>query len=161
MPSSSPYLRTPPFKIHSTFDGVNIERAEAIRRCAAARLARLATVAEDGQPHLVPVSFAVCRDAVVTAVDAKPKTSPNLKRLRNIMVNPRVSILVDHYDDEDWSALWWVRGDGNARIVNAGHDDFAEAIEALAAKYHQYLQTPPAGPVIWIEISRWIGWAYS
>jgi PPOX class probable F420-dependent enzyme len=107
------------------------------------------------------MTFAICHDAVVTAVDTKPKTSPNLKRLRNIMANPRVSILVDHYDDEDWSALWWVRADGTARIVNAGHDDFALATKALAAKYRQYLQIPPPGPVIWIEISRWTGWAYS
>ena len=90
---------------------------DARRRFAAARVARLATVAGDGQPHLVPVVFAVEGDTVLIAVDAKPKRHRALKRLRNIADHPAVSLLVDHYDD-DWSALWWVRADGVATVTD-------------------------------------------
>ena len=92
---------------------------EPADRFAAAKVARLATVTPDGPPHLVPIVFAVAESTVYTAVDGKPKTSQRLRRLANIEANPRVSILVDHYDD-DWSQLWWVRADGIATIH---HDD--------------------------------------
>ena len=88
--------------------------AEARGRFAAARVARLATADATGQPHLVPVTFAVAGDMVYTAVDAKPKRTTALRRLANVAANPRVSLLVDHYDD-DWSRLWWVRADGRRR----------------------------------------------
>ncbi|MFG1709888.1 TIGR03668 family PPOX class F420-dependent oxidoreductase [Nonomuraea sp. M3C6] len=123
-----------------------------------ARVARLATVDAGGTPHLVPVTFAVQGDVIVTAVDHKPKKTTNLQRLRNIRHNPRVSILVDHYDD-DWTQLWWVRGDGTAVV----HDDGPareDAISALTRKYRQYQQHTPEGPAIVITISRWSGWAY-
>ena len=84
---------------------------EARRRLAAARVARLATVGGPGSPHLVPVTFAVAGDRIYSAVDAKPKTTRDLRRLRNIRADPRVAVLADHYD-EDWSRLWWARADG-------------------------------------------------
>src|SRR3954463_5532223 len=102
------------------------------RRFAAARVARLATVAGDGQPHLVPVVFAVEEDTVVMAVDAKPKRHRDLKRLRNIGDDPRVSLLVDRYDD-DWDALWWVRADGTATVTDA-EPVLARVRDALGAR---------------------------
>ena len=125
---------------------------------AAARVARLATTGRDHQPHLVPVTFALLGDAIVTAIDQKPKATTVLRRLRNITENPRVSLLVDHYAD-DWTQLWWVRADGTARTVD---DDGAreEAVRALAAKYAQYRDDPPRGPVIEIGVRPWRGWAY-
>lgn len=121
------------------------------------RVARLATVGGDGRPHLVPVVFALAGDRVVTAIDHKPKTTTDLRRLRNIRENPEVSLLVDHYDD-DWSRLWWVRADGTARVVESGPDREA-AIDALAAKYLQYRERRPAGPVIVVDVTRWTGWS--
>ena len=128
---------------------------DARRRFAAARVARLATVAGDGQPHLVPVVFAVEGDTVLIAVDAKPKRHRALKRLRNIADHPAVSLLVDHYDD-DWSALWWVRADGVATVT----DDapvLARAREALGARYPQHREEPPEGPVIVVEVTPVVG----
>ena len=96
-----------------------MEPADARRRFAAARFARLATVRPDGSPHIVPVVFAVDGDVVWTAVDdAKPKRSPRLQRLANLRAEPRCALLVDHEDD-DWTRLWWVRADGVAEIVDA------------------------------------------
>ncbi|MBO0786795.1 MAG: pyridoxamine 5'-phosphate oxidase family protein, partial [Actinobacteria bacterium] len=80
---------------------MRLAAGEARRRFAAARIARLATTGADGQPHLVPVTFALDGDLLYTAVDAKPKTTRQLRRLRNIRGNPRVSLLADHYQ-EDW-----------------------------------------------------------
>lgn len=100
--------------------------------------------------------FAVVGERIVTAVDQKPKKSPRLARLRNVAADPRVSLLVDHYDD-DWSRLWWVRADGTARAVSSGAE-FDEAVALLVAKYRQYRREPPIGPVIVVEIDRVAGW---
>ena len=84
-----------------------------------ARVARLATVDEQGRPHVVPICFAVDGDLLYTAVDAKPKRTRELRRLRNVEANPAVEVVIDHWD-EDWSRLWWVRLSGQARVVE--HD---------------------------------------
>ena len=136
---------------------MNLAPAEARRRFAAAPVARLATVGPAGQPHLVPVTFAVDGDHVYTAVDAKPKTTSNLRRLRNIAADPRVALLADHYE-ADWAALWWARADGTAALLDQPAD-MAGPLRLLAARYPQYRASPPAGPVIHVQVTRWTGWA--
>ena len=118
---------------------------------ATARVARLATVTPAGAPHVVPICFAVEGDTIYTAVDAKPKRTTRLQRLRNIDANPAVSVLADHYD-EDWTRVWWARADGSARVLG----DDARAIALLAARYDQF---EPAGAVIAVDVERWSGWA--
>jgi PPOX class probable F420-dependent enzyme len=125
-----------------------------------ARVARLATVGEGGQPHLVPVTFAVDGDLIYIAIDHKPKTTTNLKRLHNISHNPRVSLLADHYE-EDWSRLWWVRVDGQASVHGSVASDGKGPLDLLAHKYDQYVEHRPDGPVISIEVTRWTAWASS
>jgi PPOX class probable F420-dependent enzyme len=138
---------------------LNLTVAQARQRFAAAPVARLATVGPTGQPHLVPVTFALDGDHVYTAVDAKPKTTTDLRRLRNIRRDPRVAVLADHYE-ADWDRLWWARADGLASILGepAGR---ARPLELLTARYPQYRANPPAGPVIAIAVDRWTGWAAS
>ena len=131
---------------------------EARRLFAQARVARLATVGESGRPHLVPIAFAPAGDAVFSAVDAKPKRTTALKRLENVRRNPAVALLADHYDDSDWSALWWVRADGAARVLARADPEAALAIALLTERYEQYRVTPPAGPVLAIAVERWSGW---
>jgi PPOX class probable F420-dependent enzyme len=137
---------------------VRLDESTCRERFAAARVARLATVGRDRQPHIVPVTFALSGETIVTAIDQKPKTTTSLRRLRNIAENPRVSLLVDHYAD-DWTQLWWVRVDGVAQGID---DNGAreEAIRALAAKYAQYRDDSPRGPVIKIGVRSWRGWSY-
>jgi len=130
---------------------------EARRRFAAEPIARLATVDNSGEPHLVPVCFAVAGDSVLTAVDHKPKTTRALRRLRNIAANPHVCLLTDRYDD-DWDRLWWVRADGTARIVAPAAPEYAAGLSALRARYRQYRERPPAGPLIVVTVRRWRGW---
>jgi PPOX class probable F420-dependent enzyme len=124
------------------------------QRLMAAARAFLATTGEDLRPHLVPVTFAVEDDKLVIAVDQKPKSTTDLRRLRNISWNPRVAILCDRYDD-DWSQLWWVRADGAARIDQRN----PAAVESLAAKYPPYRLDPPRGPIIVVNIDQWTGWS--
>jgi PPOX class probable F420-dependent enzyme len=116
----------------------------------------LGTADGSGQPHLVPVVYAFLDDIVWIAVDGKPKTTRDLKRLRNIAENPRVSLLVEHHED-DWTRLWWIRLDGLARILE--DREIPTPISHLQAKYPQYLADPPAGPVIEIEVVNWKGWS--
>jgi PPOX class probable F420-dependent enzyme len=137
---------------------MRLDETNCRERFAAARVARLATAGHDNQPHVVPVTFALAGETIVTAIDQKPKTATSLRRLRNIAENPRVSLLADHYAD-DWTELWWVRVDGAARMVE---DDEVQqaAVRALAAKYAQYRDDPPRGPVIAVEVQSWRGWSY-
>jgi len=119
---------------------------------------RLGTVTPDGHPHLVPCCFAcdLERQVVYSAVDGKPKSTRQLRRLANVRANPAVALLVDHYA-ADWSQLWWVRLDGTGRIVErAGEQE--HALELLVAKYGQYRRQPPAGPFLAVDVTRWTAW---
>lgn len=130
---------------------------QARERFAASRVARLATVSEDGVPHLVPIVFALADTVIYTSVDAKPKTTTSLRRLRNVAANPAVAVLADHYAD-DWTQLWWVRADGAARIAETAEARIG--IEHLTLRYSQYTSAPPPGPVLAIDIRRWSGWSW-
>ena len=130
---------------------------ELRQRVGSARVARLATVDPDGRPHLVPVCFVLLGDVVYHAVDEKPKRHRRLRRLENIQATARACLLIDEYD-EDWSKLWWVRLDGPGRLV----DDPAEAAAAraaLAAKYPQYVERPPSGPLVAVAVTHWSAWS--
>ena len=129
---------------------------EARTRFATARVARLASVRPDGAPHVVPVIFALDGDKVWLVVDEKPKRSRELQRLVNVRAEPRVSLLVDRYD-EDWERLWWVRADGRARIVGEGHE-LERAIALLLERYPQERERPPKGPALAVEVKRWRYW---
>ena len=125
-------------------------------RVETARVGHLATVRGGGHPHLVPCCFVLHGETLYSAVDAKPKSTLALQRLDNVAANPWASLLVDHYQ-EDWSALWWVRVDGIARIITSG-PEFDRALVDLAAKYEQYVRQPPPGPVIAIAVQGWRAW---
>ena len=122
-----------------------------------ARVARLATVDVDGHPHIVPITFAIVDDRIVTVVDGKAKSTRHLKRLRNLAANPNVSLMVDHYDD-DWSALWWIRVDGTATVIESGAT-FDAGVGALRDKYPQYrTDVSTDGPLIVIDVKRVVRW---
>ena len=101
--------------------------------------------------------FAYREGRLCTAVDQKPKSTYRLKRIRNIETNPRVSVLVDRYDD-DWTRLWWIRIDGTARLLDSG-PAFREGIALLTGKYPPYLAQPPPGPLIEVEVETIRVWS--
>jgi PPOX class probable F420-dependent enzyme len=127
----------------------------ARERFAAERVVRLATADAEGRPHLVPAVFALDGDRLYIAIDHKPKRTRDLRRLRNIAVNPRVALLADHYDD-DWTRLWWARADGVAEVGPAVDGP----LDLLAARYPPYRQNRPDGPLITVTVQRWTGWSY-
>lgn len=136
-------------------ESMRLSPEEARRRLVTAPVLRLATADAAGVPHQVPAVFAARGDTLVTAVDQKPKRHQNLRRLRNIAANPRVCVLADVYAD-DWTQLWWSRGDGHARVLTGPARE--EPVTWLREKYPQYAAHPPPGPVIEITIHHWTGW---
>jgi PPOX class probable F420-dependent enzyme len=101
------------------------------------------------------VVFALQGDRVYSVVDAKPKRTTSLRRLENVRQNPAVALLADHYE-EDWSALWWVRAEGSARILEPGDPEARAAVELLRERYPQQRA---AGPVLAVDVERWSGWS--
>ena len=132
---------------------------EARGRFAQARVARLATAGTDGRPHVVPIVFAVAdrsgQGVIYSVVDDKPKRTTALRRLANVAENPRVSVLVDHYE-EDWDRLWWVRADGSGRLLTDPND--SEAAAAVAQLHARYRQQRAIGTVLAVDVERWSGW---
>jgi PPOX class probable F420-dependent enzyme len=129
-----------------------------------ARVGRLATADADGQPMVVPICYAFDGAALYSAVDAKPKQSPpeDLKRIRNLRENPRVSIVIDEYE-EDWTKLRYVIIQGRAELLTDG-PQFSHGVDLLTAKYAQYrtLGLPrERGLMIRVTPSRVSAWQYS
>jgi len=126
---------------------------------ASHRVARLATIDAQGQPHIVPIVYAFDGDRLYTPVDAKPKrVSPfQLQRVRNIQANPSVGVLIDEYS-EDWRRLAWVQVRGRAVTVQEG-PQHAAAVRLLHDKYPQYAAMPLQGrPIIVITSERVTSW---
>jgi PPOX class probable F420-dependent enzyme len=123
------------------------------------RVAYLATVGATGQPHVVPVCFAVVAGAVYTPIDEKPKRvdASSLRRVRNILVRPEVCLVWDHYD-EDWSRLAWLQVRGEAALVEGG-DERAAAFAALRWRYPQYramdLESRPLIRIAPVSVRAW------
>lgn len=123
------------------------------------RVARLASADAHGEPHVVPVCFALSESSVYITIDGKPKREGGraLKRLRNIAENPAVALVADHYE-EDWSRLAWVMLRGRAEILHEG-EEHDRAQELLRARYPQYREMSLAAlPVIAIRIARTTSW---
>jgi PPOX class probable F420-dependent enzyme len=139
---------------------MRLDPAEARARFTGAAVLRLATAGADGRPHVVPCTFAADESGrVVIGIDNKPKSSRDLRRLRNIAENPRVSLLADHYAG-DWAQLWWARADGTATIERSG-EEHAGHWALLRSKYPQYAGQVLDGPVIVVTVQSWSGWAFS
>jgi PPOX class probable F420-dependent enzyme len=134
-----------------------MDRPVARRRVAEARVGRLATLTPEGRPHIVPCCFVLDDQTVYSAVDAKPKSTLALRRLENVRAHPSCSLLVDHYADDEWADLWWIRVDGSGRVIEQG-EERARAVDLLKAKYRQYRETTPPGAVVALDIERWRTW---
>ncbi|HEU5320007.1 MAG TPA: TIGR03668 family PPOX class F420-dependent oxidoreductase [Methylomirabilota bacterium] len=117
-----------------------------------ARVGRLATADAAGRPLVVPVCYAFDGACCWSAVDAKPKRTRQLRRLRNIAENPRAALVVDHYE-EDWRALRWVLVEGPAEVLTDGPAT-AGALDLLRDKYRQYREGAlPADGVALIRLT--------
>jgi len=131
----------------------------ALRLIRAARVAHLATADASGQPLVIPICFVFDGREFFSPIDEKPKqTSPrNLKRVRNISANPKVSLVIDRYND-DWLKLAFVLVFGKARIV-VGGAKHRKAVILLRRKYRQYRSMAiEQRPIIVITPERLKAW---
>jgi PPOX class probable F420-dependent enzyme len=119
-------------------------------------VARLALLDEEDLPRVLPVTFAVLDGAVWSAIDRKPKRAAEPARVRRLRRRPEAAVVVDRYDD-DWSRLAWVELRGRVSIVPAA--DAAPALAALTAKYPQYVDEPPPGPLLRLAVERATCWS--
>lgn len=124
-----------------------------------ARVGRLATADPAGRPLVVPICYVFDGARCYSVVDAKPKRTRDLRRLRNIAANPHVSLVADVWD-EDWSRLAWVIVEGRAAVVTGGAE-LGHAVDLLVAKYPQYRSLPvdrEHGALIVLTPERLLSW---
>jgi PPOX class probable F420-dependent enzyme len=131
---------------------------------AEGRVGRLGTADATGQPLVVPICYAFDGESLFSAIDAKPKTPGprGLKRIRNLRENPKVSVVIDRYDD-DWTRLRYVIIQGRAQLLTDG-GDFSRGIDLLLAKYPQYRDmglSRDSGLMIKVKPDRVTQWQYS
>ena len=123
------------------------------------RVARFATAEPSGQPHVVPICYAVSDNSVYFTIDKKPKqlTDKPLKRIRNLQNNPHVALVVDRYED-DWTQLGWVMVQGDAALLDDG-EEHTKAQQLLKARYPQLhgMQINDL-PVIAVRIKHVVSW---
>ncbi len=94
----------------------------------AGRVGHLATADRGGVPHVIPVCYAVAGTTVYITIDEKPKRRDvPLKRVRNILENPRFSFVVDRWD-EDWA--------GSAGSCCAAPPKSSTAVPSTTARRH-------------------------
>ena len=132
---------------------------EAARFVDCARIAHLASSSSAGQPHVVPVCFTMVKGRIYVGLDSKPKSVDplRLRRVRNILHNPKVSFLVDKYS-EDWTKLGYVMITGEAELCSC-EEEQRVAVDALRAKYAQYRDMlPNDAPILRITPKRAFSW---
>ena len=143
------------------FDTLAQLPADQAELLAHAPVGRLATAAANGVPHVIPICYALMDGMIYSVLDQKPKRASftRLRRVRNILVNPRVSLVVDHYE-ENWERLWYVLISGSAELLEEGAERPA-AIKVLCEKYAQYrLMNIDPNPVIKITPSQVVSWGF-
>jgi PPOX class probable F420-dependent enzyme len=119
------------------------------------RVGRLGLLDDEGGPRVLPVTFAVAEGRIWSAIDDKPKRTAEPARLRFLRRDPRAALTVDRYSD-DWAELAWVQVLGSVRILD--RSEGAAGLEALSAKYEQYREKAPPGPLLALDPERYLWW---
>ena len=124
---------------------------------AGERRAHLGLLDADGAPRVLPVTYAITGEEVVSAVDHKRKRDADgeLARVRWLRRDARAALTVDHYND-DWDRLAWVQLLGEMAV----HDTVdRDALAALRSRYPPYRDRPPAGPLLRLRVTRALCWS--
>ncbi|MEE9325589.1 MAG: TIGR03668 family PPOX class F420-dependent oxidoreductase [Dehalococcoidia bacterium] len=123
------------------------------------RVGRLATVDEEGKPHVIPICYVYNGAYIYSPLDEKPKRVPieRLKRVRNIQSRPEVCLVIDRYSEE-WNQLGYVLIQGTALLLQAG-EEHEEALRLLREKYPQYRKMAlEERPMIKITPKKILSW---
>jgi len=131
-----------------------------LRFAQSQRIGHLATTSVSGEPHVMPVCYACDGACFYIAIDEKPKRSGRtLQRVRNIEATGRAALVIDHYDDTDWSRLAWLHVRGPATMLDPSDPDHPRVIALLRERYPQYrAMRLEDAPVITIEAERVTSW---
>ena len=134
---------------------------EQVKYISRKRVAHLATCDREGIPTVLPVCHVFVDGIIYTPIDKKSKkVAPSkLKRVKNIIGNPNVSLVMDEYHD-DWERLSYIIIIGKARLLDHG-EEHSGALEMLCNKYEQYrdMKLNTLGlPVIKIIPEKVISW---
>ncbi|NCY15866.1 MAG: hypothetical protein EBX39_03690 [Actinobacteria bacterium] len=121
----------------------------------------LSTIHPDRGPDAVPVVYAITRDDLVgIPIDkVKPKSSTRLQRERNLSADPRAVLLVQMWDQHEWSKLWWVRADLQW-VADPEPEESTTLSGLLAERYVQY-RDEPFTDVLVFRIANLTGWSAS
>ena len=119
------------------------------------RVARLGLIDDEGAPRVLPVTFAVAEWRIWSVIDQKPKRTEAPARLRFLRRDPRAALTVDRYSD-DWTKLAWVQVLGTVRILDQAEG--AAGLGGLSAKYEQYREKRPPGPLLALRPERYLWW---
>lgn len=140
---------------------MKLDPDEARTRLAAEVHGVLVTLHPERGPDPQPVVYALSEDGHVgVPIDTvKPKTSSRLRREDNLEADPRGSLLVEHWETEDWSRLWWVR----AQLEHLPDPPTAltgELADRLARTVPQYADKP-FHRILVCRVVAVTGWAAS
>ena len=126
----------------------------------AQRIGHLATTDADGEPHVIPVCYAYDGERFFIAIDEKPKQpGRTLKRVRNISETGRAALVIDRYDDTNWSRLAWLLVRGPATMLDPSDPDHPRVVALLRERYAQYgAMALDGAEVIAITAERAVGW---
>jgi hypothetical protein len=139
---------------------VRLAEAAARARLASADHGTLCTIHADRGVDAVPVVYALADDHVAVPIDrVKPKTGGRLQRERNLVADPRATLLIEHWDRDDWAKLWWVRAELRWQADASGQPTEVLAAQ-LADRFAQYDEQPFARLLVF-EIVAVTGWAAS
>ena len=117
----------------------------------------MSTLSSDGSAHSVPVVFARIGNEIVSPIDHKPKTGEVMARVKNLGRDNRITLLVDHWN-EDWTRVGWlmIRGHG---VVDP--DAEMSRMKALNDRYPQYSPDERHDALITIRPTRLLWWTWS
>ncbi len=127
-----------------------------------AKVARLATVDQKSHPYVVPVVFVFHENSFFIPLDDKTKSvnPKKLKRVKNIVGNPNVTLLIDKYQN-DWKKLFFLMIHGTATVIDGKNSKLMDKIhKLLISKYPQYKKIGIGNSCIKIRPQKAIFWKY-
>jgi hypothetical protein len=135
---------------------MELDRTQCEEYLRAADHGVLATLHPERGVDAVPVCFVLGTQWVAVPVDTvKAKRSPKLQRVRNLELDPRATLVVEHWDRSEWSQLWWVRA---SLAFRAPAPTGANAEQLLREKYPQYLEAPFM-EILTFDVTSVFGWS--
>lgn len=131
---------------------------DALERLTAHDHGVLCTLHADRGIDAVPCVFAFDGRFIGIPIDTvKAKSTTDLQRQRNLQADPRATLLVDQWDRDDWSRLWWVRTELRWQ-ANPDTGVLARLSDLLVGRYPQYAGAPFAGVLV-LQVVGVSGWA--